>query len=67
MARKPDSTKKDTTPRKKKGVVLPYPDSDIPPVLQETIRRKIEEGDEGVDPAVFKEAVRRTAQTGRPE
>ena len=44
---------------------LPFPDSDLPPQLQRTIKRKIEEGDEGIDTRPFKEALQRASRPPR--
>jgi hypothetical protein len=67
MPQRPHKAKRDDTPKVKPGAELPYPDTDLPPILQETIRRKIEEGDEGVDEATFMEALRRAARSKRPD
>ena len=47
---------------------LPYPDSDIPPTLQRTIRHKIESGDdEGVPAEDFVTALQRASRSERSE
>lgn len=47
---------------------LPYPDSDLPPVLQRTIQRRIEEGDdEGPTTEQWQEALRKAARTSPPD
>ena len=66
MPKRSHKAKQKAAPKQKPGAAeLPYPDSGLPPVLQETIRRKIAEGDEGVDEAAFREAVRRAVQIER--
>ena len=44
----------------------PFPDSDLPPALQRTIKRKLEEEeDEGPTEEEYREALRRAARSGR--
>lgn len=45
------------------GRSLPYPDSDLSPALQRTIKRKLDAGeDEAVDREAFEEAIRRVVR-----
>lgn len=67
------NTQKHSAPRPKTDEAdasadLPYPDSDLPPVLQRVIRRKIEEGeDEGPTETNWNEALRKAARMSPPD
>lgn len=68
MPKRPtDSPQRNSAASEKPAVPLPYPDSDLPPVLQRTIKRKIEEGGEGLTEAAYLDALRRAARTEQPD